>query len=86
MFRYRVYTENKNVRVVKHFADQIADGYTVLDADGVWKKQHEKSLVIEFIGAKQLAVEIVKFARKIKAINLQEAVLVTSESIQGGLI
>lgn len=86
MFRYRVYTENKNVRVLRHLADCVADGYTVINADGVWKKQHEKSLVIEFIGAKQLAVEVVKLARKIKSINLQEAVLVTSEVVTGGLI
>lgn len=86
MFIYRVYTERKNMGVIERIARTVADGFTVLNADGVWKKQRENSVVFEFVGDKTLACAVVKFARSVKTLNWQDAVLVTSEKIQGGLI
>ena len=44
---YRLFTENKNLKVVENIVSRYFEGFTILKADGYWKLIKEGSLVIE---------------------------------------
>ena len=86
MIRYHLYTENKNIQFIFSLVRQGFKGFTVFDATGDWQGKAESSLCIEIIGEtwEQATVECI--ARRIKAENKQEAVLLTFETVQSELI
>lgn len=80
MKRIRIYTEDINREGIEELADSFFGGYSVYETDGVWKGQHEKSLVIEVIIDNPFPAHI--FAGEIKRLNHQDSVLVTVEEIE----
>lgn len=86
MIRYRLYTEDKDRESIISLAKQVSDGFTVLDAKGFWQGIAEGSLVLEFLGTKKLYRKVRALATAIKLQNRQDAVMLTAESIHGGLI
>jgi hypothetical protein len=86
---YRIYTENKNKDFIKRLCDLAFDGYTLYQADGVWRGQHESSLVIEYLAVDyetEPGEQVENVARRIKEQNGQHAVLVTWHDIGMQLI
>lgn len=74
---YRIFTEDIEAN---HDAimEQIAlryDGFTIVKADGYWRLQPEKSLVIEIVTIDE-DEKVKNLAKAIKVVNNQEAVLV----------
>jgi hypothetical protein len=86
MTRYRIYTENKDRVYIEHLLNQCFDGFTVYKTKGQWKGKAENSLVFEIIEDGGGLHALRNIAREIKAHNNQDAVLVTRETISGGLI
>ena len=74
---YRILTEDKNKALVMEIVSEFFDGYTVLSAVGVWNRQVEASMIIE-IDSNGLhdGKSVEEIARRIKALNKQEAVLI----------
>lgn len=86
MTRFRIYTENTNLPHIIKLSRAISDAFTVYHTTGFWKSSQERSLIIELIGSSLLRRKVKRLAQSIKRENSQEAVLVTSEFIHGGLI
>ena len=80
---YRVYTETKQVGKLIKLANKLFPGYTLYHATGYWKEQNEKSTIFEIIGEKNIVLSdnVYRFAERIKEINNQESVLITSNEI-----
>ena len=72
---YRIFTEDKNRRKIERICAKYYPGYTLIKAEGFWRLQKEKSLIIEVI-TEDPAARISKLAKDIKNANKQEAVLV----------
>lgn len=83
---YRIYTEDKNKDQIKAIVSTHFLGYTMYEASGVWNRQEEKSLIIEIVGEESREVDINKVAKKIKAYNGQEAVLITKSKVESRLV
>jgi len=81
MIRYIVYTENKNIELVKTILNQNLESYSIQEQTWVWKGKEEKSLRIEIIGRYQ-DENIQYIAGLIKTLNSQENVLVTCERLE----
>lgn len=77
---YRVLTENVNYQdILQYLDDHFPDGYTIVQANGAWQGQREKSLIIEILACKltiMLQPAIDGLAYWLKKHNKQEAVLV----------
>ena len=74
---YRVITENKNYQdITKYLIEHKLDA-TIIQANGLWQGQIEKSIVIEILRTTPGAdLEIGHFAYWLKKRNKQDAVLV----------
>ena len=77
---YRIYTEDKNRQIVEQILDENFPGYTIIQADGRWKGQSEKSLIIEVITSNDFdfSQRIKDVAAKIVKANSQESCYITS--------
>ena len=71
---YRILTQDKNRALIETIADSYVDGYTVTLTYGVWKREHEFSLALDFVDVAEELVFLV--AKEIKEANEQESVLV----------
>ena len=74
---YRICTENKNYNyIVEQLDKYFPDGYTIINTNGAWQGQHEKSLVIEIVSdTSQTKLDIKKLAYLLKKMNNQQAVM-----------
>jgi hypothetical protein len=82
---YRILTQDVNEEDIRDILDARFDAYTLLPAEGVWKRQPEKSLVIE-VDCKACGEQVRDAALAIKANNKQEAVLVQELSTTSELV
>jgi hypothetical protein len=73
---YRIYTERINVQKVCQLVSKRYAGFTLLDANGYWENEKEKSLIVEIIGDEKERESVRKLASEIKVANSQQAVLV----------
>jgi hypothetical protein len=86
MFRYRLYTENKNIERLHELIGASFDSYTVTAAQGVWHGARELSTVFEIIAEGHSVLSLLKqTANVIKTENAQQAVLVTREPVESFL-
>jgi hypothetical protein len=81
MIRYYIYTENKNLELIKSVLNANLDSYSIQEQIGVWKGKEKKSLKIEILGRYQ-DDNIRYIACTIKTLNSQESVPVTCERIE----
>ncbi len=89
---YQIYTEDKNRYSIEHFVGKKFNGFSIINADGVYKGTKEKALIIEIIGECNISdsVDNLRFehenvrrvAQQIKEHNEQEVVLVTISTIK----
>ena len=78
---YRILTERKNTKQVEGIVSKYFTGYTILKADGYWKRERENSLIIEIDtngggNPKTNKVKLNAIADAIKRLNQQQAVLI----------
>lgn len=86
MFRYRLYTENKNIDRLHELIGSSFDSYTVFAGQGVWHGGKELSIVFELILEGSSVLSLLKqTANIIKEENQQQAVLVTREPVESFL-
>lgn len=82
---YRIYTEDKNRERIEEEVSKYFDGFTIYEAIGYWKREKEKSLVIEILRSgwdyKQGTAETL--AENIRILNKQEVVLLTEQKVTG---
>jgi hypothetical protein len=72
---FRIYTENKNYeKVIKPILESFYDGFTVFKGEGNWKRQTEKSLLIEIYTDNISFIKEV--SSQIKTRNNQESILI----------
>jgi hypothetical protein len=71
---HRIYTENKNEHQIVRLASLRFDSFTVHPTAGYYRGRHERSIVLEIVGARQSAVE--SLAESIRKMNGQKSVLV----------
>lgn len=86
---YRICTENKNYSAILDQLDiQFPNGYTIINANGAWQGQREKSLVIEIVANSPATfyTPIEKFVYWLKKHNNQQAVMVQTIEIDSQLL
>ena len=94
---YRVCTENKNYQnIVDRLDIDFPDGYTIINANGAWQGQREKSLIIEIVCqysalpdpdiCLSLPANIGHFAYWLKKSSNQQAVMVQTLDITERII
>lgn len=72
---YRIITEHTNVDGIKSLLRDERMDFTLYEATGSWQGVEERSLVIE-LDALWDDSEVTKLAKRIRALNHQEAVLI----------
>ena len=84
---YRIYTENKNREQVVELVAKRFDGFTVFEAEGYWKGQQERSLIIEIVpNIKYPEYKIEGLALDIRTLNQQESVLIQQVECESWLV
>ena len=78
--QYQIFTEHKNLYGIREILDRYMPGYTIFYGAGVWKKQHEPSLII--IAMEVSAEDVYSAVAEIKALNNQQSVWVASCEVQ----
>ena len=73
---FRIYTEDTNKDKIERILSNHFDGFTIYKAEGFWRLQKEKTLIIEILGESEIVTKINSVAREIKSANNQESVLV----------
>lgn len=73
---FRIYTEDTNKDKIERILSNHFDGFTIYKAEGFWRLQKEKTLIIEILGSSDIADRVNSAAKEIKEENNQEAVLV----------
>jgi len=81
MYRYRIYTENKDIPYIKYRVSQDFTGFTLFYGTEYYEEAEEQSVTIEIVDNAELA-KVKELAEDIKAHNCQQAVLVTQEIIK----
>ncbi|MCK5608859.1 hypothetical protein KAR91_43705 [Candidatus Pacearchaeota archaeon] len=82
---YRICTENKNYSAILDRLDsQFPDGYTIINANGAWQGQREKSLIIEIVS--EYPNGIGKLAYWLKKYNEQDTVMLQVIEIESQLL
>lgn len=82
---YRIYTEDKNRSVVQAIVAEHFKGVTFFTGQGLWEGTIEDSLIIEILADEdEKTIDFV--AKRIKHINRQDAVLVTSQEVMSKLL
>ena len=71
---YRLYTEDKNKREILRLVAKQFQSFTLQPTLGYYRGKHERSIVIEIVGAAKRDVNAI--ARVIGAMNGQKSVLV----------
>src|SRR3954470_19487635 len=70
---HRLYTEQKNTRVITRLLNEQFDSFTLQGVTGYYKGNSEKSIVVEIVGAKPSSIR--KVAARIKKMNGQKSIL-----------
>ncbi len=80
---YRIYTENKNRDRIEELVSQYYDGFTIFETTGYWKRNKEKSLVIEVLQTEPEGIyfNIRTLCESIRRENNQESVLLTEQEV-----
>ena len=81
---FRIFTESKNVGLVKTSLGDLGLDYTLYSGDGSWRGQEEHSLIIELDNIPKELAE--KAAKLIKRINRQEKVLLQEIPVTSHLV
>jgi hypothetical protein len=89
---YQIYTEDKNYKVVEEVVSDEFSGFSIIQANGFYKRVEEDALIIEIIGdlptcasADNLRYELERVRRVAKLIkerNKQEVVILTVTTIK----
>ena len=80
MYKYRIYTEDKDREYIRYRVGEDFEGYTVYYGTGIWNEAEEASVTIEIITPKDIH-DIKSIAEDIKRHNSQQAILVTQEIV-----
>jgi len=87
---YRICTENKNYPAILDQLDsRFPNGYTIINANGAWQGQREKSLIIEIVEGGIPYVDITDINRLVywlKKYNEQDAVMLQVIEIESQLL
>ena len=87
---YRICTEATGAmrEVVIKIVGDVFNGFTVIDTDGVWVSEHEKSMIIELMLPPLWDNDdkVTAVCEAIKQANEQQAVLVMQYQIEGAFI
>lgn len=78
---YRIYTEDKNRNKLEKIVATYFHGFTLIPSTGYWEGAKEESLIIEVVGINE-DTKIRQCAEAIKAVNEQQAVLVTCTPVE----
>lgn len=81
---FRIYTERLNEEKIKELLSLSFDGFTVIYTKGFWKKTEENGLIVEIITSNETLIRGI--AKEIKRFNNQDAVLITSQSVDCELV
>ena len=82
---YRICTQNLNYAAILDYLDEhFPGGYTILQANGAWQGQREKSLVIEIV--QKAGEDIQHLVYWLKKHNKQNAVMVQIVNIDCEII
>lgn len=80
---YRIYTEDLNRPATEKLVSATLDSFTLLPGVGYWLGKAEPCLIIEVISDRDIYPLIAKLGKAIKALNQQDAVVLTiSENLQ----
>jgi hypothetical protein len=83
---YRLYTEDLNRGAIVERVGTYFPGFNIREAEGYYKGQRERAIVIELMAPAEQA-HVVKFlAAVIKQLNRQECVLVTVQDVDAEFI
>jgi hypothetical protein len=69
----RLYTEQKNKRVITRLLSEHFESFTLQPATGYYKGNSEKTIVVEIVGGRRSAIRHV--AERIKKMNGQKSIL-----------
>lgn len=83
---YRIYTEDKNRGTIAGIAGNYFPGFTLISATGYWNGKAELSLIVEIVGEQSDGLDVLAVAHQIKAVNEQEAVLITRHDSSSELV
>jgi len=87
---FRIFTEDTGRDKIALVMDTHFPSYTMYPAEGVWKGEHGKSLVLEVLSApsdiKVIQTNVEMAAQEIKMLNHQKAVLVQKVANENWLI
>lgn len=83
---YRIYTEDVRRDKIEHLLNQYLESFTVYSGRGYWNFQSEASLMIEAVLPSSFDGVIKMLAKRIKATNKQDAVLITSQDVDSELV
>ncbi len=83
---FRIVTEDRNRAGIVNLLDSFLQGYTLIDARGVWNGEPEDSLIIEWLTTSNNRYIVDQIARQIKISNDQQAVLVQEIDVRSRLI
>jgi hypothetical protein len=73
---HRIYTEDKRRATIVRVISRQVENFTLQPTTGYYRGKPEKSIVLEFVGAKESQVKWL--AARIREINRQASVLVTT--------
>lgn len=86
MKTYRLYTEDINRKGIVDRVSKYFPGFNIREAEGYYKGQGEKAIVIELVAMSSQA-HVVRFLGKVIAqMNRQECVLVTSQDCKAEFV
>ena len=85
---HRIFTENVNYSNITDRLDILfPNGYTIINANGAWQGQREKSLIIEIVSdSPSIESDIGKLAYWLKKFNEQDAVLLEVIECESSLL
>jgi hypothetical protein len=87
MTLYRIYTEDVNRDGILAATESHFDAFTLIPSRGAWRGHSEASLILEIVGNDSDAyLAVHALAGEIKAINRQDAVLITQTPITQTLV
>lgn len=87
MLKLTLYTEKKNIHLLRHLIATHFESFTMMPSTGFWQGKREKVLIVEvFTREEKDREQFDKLARAIKRLNRQTCVLVTEQAISWELI
>lgn len=88
MTKFSLYTERKNISLLRHTCATFFDSFTLVKAKGYWQGKGERSLIIEVLSQEYTRdrANIDQLALRIKVLNRQECVLVTEQPIHAEFV